>query len=458
MRHAHLSYVETEHKGGTRFHLFPQLPTLEQQNAPETVWVSSPAGSLMPGPADHRMYVIDPIGKEKPYGYYPGPGGSIEHYRPPWPGAVLDMAHPDSDGHFDHLEYGTYEFEQAHAFGSIRFTMDIWERYFERPLEWHFRDYYDRLEILFLRGLDNAFAGFGSVEIGSYTSKKTGDHVEFGLSFDILSHELGHLIIYNEIGLPGTVEVDGEYFGFHESAADMVALISLLHFDSAAVGLLENSRGNLYSYNRLNRFGEVSDNWQLRSAANNKTLYDYEAGWTYEHRLSQVLTGALFDTWVDVFHENLLEAGLISQSLEDLSDRMEGDPEYAAVIQPMFDRAYARNPGGFADALIASRDYMGFAMAALWERLSVETLDYADVYRTFVEVDHDMTGGRHGKIIHGNMRRRGIGIVKAGPRLMPPDEESHAFSDRTATPLDGCACHSRRLPYAVRRNIAENMK
>jgi len=449
-----LGYVETEHTGGTRFRLFPQLPSLDQQEEPETVWVSSPAGSLLPGPADHRMYVIDPVGKERAYGYYPGPGGSTFHYRPPWQGPILPEAYPGPDGHFDHLEFGTYEFEQAHAFGSIRFTMDIWERYFERRLQWHFRDYYDRLEILFLRGLDNAFAGFGSIEIGSYTLK-TGELVEFGLSFDILSHELGHLIIYNEIGLPGKEGVDGEYFGFHESAADMVALISLLHFDSAVVGLLEASSGNLYSYNRLNRFGEVSNNGQLRSASNEITLYEFADGWVHEHRLSQVLTGALFDIWVDIFHEHLLEDHLISGELEDLSDRLEGDPAYQQVVQPLFDQAYSENPGGFADALVASRDYMGFAMAAIWERLTIETLDFADVYETFLEVDHDMTGGRYHRIIHLNMRRRGIGVIKAGPRLAPPDETSHAFSDRTAVPEDAarrCSCH---LPYAVRREIAK---
>ena len=449
-----MAYVETEYTGGTRFRLFPQLPTLEQQQAPETVWVSSPAGTVRPGPSDHRMYVIDPVGKERAYGYYPGPGGATFHYRPPWQGPLLPEARPDPEGHFDHLDPGTYQFEQAHAFGAIRFTMDIWERYFERRLEFHFRDHYDRLEITFLRGLDNAFAGFGSIEIGSYTLD-TGELVEFGLSFDILSHEFGHLIIYNEIGLPGKVEVDGEYFGFHESAADMVALISLLHFDSALVGLLEASSGNLYSFNRLNRFGEVSDNGQLRSASNEVTLYDFADGWVYEHDLSQVLTGALFDIWVDIFHENLLRDGLISGALEDLSDRLEGDPAYQAIVQPLFDEAYARNPGGFADALIASRDYMGFAMAGIWDRLSIETLDYADVYRTFLEVDQAMTGGRHHRIIRLNMERRGIGVISAGPRLSPPDEKSHAFSDRTAVPEDGQHRCARHLPYSIRREIAQ---
>ena len=449
-----MGYVETENAGGTRFRLFPQLPTLDQQEEPETVWVSSPAGSVQPGPSDDRMYVIDPGGKERAYGYYPGRGGSTFHYRPPWQGPILPWARPDPEGHFDHLEYGTYEFEQAHAFGAIRFTMDIWERYFERRLEFHFRDHYDRLEILFLRGLDNAFAGFGSIEIGSYTLK-TGELVEFGLSFDILSHEFGHLIIYNEIGLPGKVEVNGEYFGFHESAADMVALISLLHFDSALVGLLEASSGNLYSFNRLNRFGEVSNNGQLRSASNEVTLYDFVDGWVHEHKLSQVLTGALFDIWVDIFHENLLRNGLISSELEDLSDRLEGDPAYQEVIQPLFDAAYAQNPGPFADALIASRDYMGFAMAGVWDRLSIETLDFADVYHTFLEVDDAMTGGQYHRIISINMERRGIGVISAGPRLAPPDETSHAFSSRTAVPGEGTHCCARHLPYAIRREMAK---
>lgn len=452
-----LGYVETEYTGGTRFRLFPQLPTLDQQGEPETVWVSSPAGSLMPGPADHRMYVLDPIGKERAYGFYPAPDGSTFHYRPPWQGPVLPEAQPTVEGHFDHLETGTIEFEQAHAFGSIRFTMDIWERYFERPLGWHFQDYYDRLEILFLRGLDNAFAGFGSIEIGSYTLK-TGELVEFGLSFDILSHELGHLIIYNEIGLPGKVEVDGEYFGFHESAADMVALISLLHFDSAVSGLLKSSSGNLYSYNRLNRFGEVSNFGQLRSASNTVTLYDFLDGWVYEHKLSQVLTGALFDIWVDVFHELLLERELISGELEDLSDKLEGDPNYQSVIQPLFDEAFADHPEGFADALYASRDYMGFALANIWKELQIETLDFADVFETFLEVDTHMTGGRYHRLIKTNMLRRGIGVVSAGPRLSPPDEKSHAFSARTATPSDLGRCSCRHLPYSVRMAEAARSK
>ena len=48
---------------GTRFRLYPQPRFLDDFEEPETVYVSSPCGSLAPGPSDDRMYTIFPIGK-----------------------------------------------------------------------------------------------------------------------------------------------------------------------------------------------------------------------------------------------------------------------------------------------------------------------------------------------------------------------------------------------------------
>lgn len=434
---------------GTKFRLYPQLPSLESNSESEIVYVSPPAGSLQPGPSDDRMYVIDPIGKERPYGFYDGPFNTQVHYRPPWNGPVRPPAEADNEGHFDHLEPGTPQFEQAHVYGTVRFTLDIWEDYFGHEIDWHFGDTYDNLEILFLRGLDNAYAGFGSIEVGSYQDKG-GTFVELGLSFDVVSHEVGHLIIYSEVGLPATDNLDGEYFGFHESAADMVSLISLMHFDSALIGLLEASHGNLYSYNRLNRFGEVSEFDQLRLASNAATLYDFADGWDSEHELSQPMTGALFDIWVDVFHENLLNRGLISPDVEDLADQLEDNPQYHDILQPIFDEAYAREPEGFARAMADSRDYMGSALANVWSDLSKESLDYGDVFEAFLEADQAINAGEYRSIITNNMLRRGIGQVEVGPRLRPPASDSHAFSPRTAKPDTDQHTHCRHIPFSLR--------
>ena len=67
---------------GTKFRLFPQPGFLEPFQEPETVWVSPRAGSIGPGPADDRMYVVDTINKEQPYQF---------PYLPPYDGPVRPL-------------------------------------------------------------------------------------------------------------------------------------------------------------------------------------------------------------------------------------------------------------------------------------------------------------------------------------------------------------------------------
>ncbi|MGH6917231.1 MAG: hypothetical protein ACREJ0_05950 [Geminicoccaceae bacterium] len=423
---------------GTRFRLFPQHPSLSSSEEPETILVSPPPGAIGPGPSDERMYTILPVGKP-PYSEDFGP------YFPPWTGPMLPPALPGRDGHFDHLAPGTPQFEAAHLFGSVCFTLDIWEGYFGRPIPWHFAERYDRLELAPLPGFDNAQAGYGYIETGEHILPG-GRAVSFSLNFDIIAHELGHLILYQEIGQPTEASAGGEYYGFHEAAADLVGLLAAAHFESVINPLLENTRGNLYVFNRLNRIGEVSDNDQIRLAGNGVRLAEFQHGWDEEHDLSLPLTGAMFDILVDIFHELLLERGLISSGVEDLADQVERVPEFENLIQSLFDRAYARNPPGFRRALLDARDTLGVYLAATWQRLSPHHLTYADVARAMIEVDDELTGGRYRRLISHNFALRDIGSVEVGPRLASPDENSHAFSSRTLAPQP-----RRQQPFAPYR-------
>lgn len=420
---------------GTKFRLFPQPSFSESIDGTEVVWVSSPAGTVGPGPSDERMYVVDPIGKEQAYGAKKGAFGSTTLYLPPWDGEVFSPAAPDELGHFDYLEPGTPEFEAAHLYGTVRRTLDVWEGYFGREIPWHFSAIFDRLEITRLQHLDNAYAGFGFLEAGSHFTE-TGAARPFSLNFDVIAHEVGHLIIYAEVGNPTDESAAGEYHGFHESAADLVAMITVLHFESVVDELFEMTSGNLYTFNELNRFAELSDNAQIRLASNDRKLSEFADGWRKEHDLSQPLTGALFDILVDVFHESLLDRGLIDPRVEDLSDQIEDSPEYDAVMQPLFDRAYHANPEGFRQALFDARDYLGVALARTWSRLSPHYLTYHGVGQAMLDFDDEVTGGLHRRIIENNFLRRGIGLVRVGPRISPPDATSHAFSDRTVVPGD----------------------
>ena len=416
---------------GTRFKLFPQPRFLEEYSEPETVVVSSPAGSLDPGPADHRMYTIFPIGKPKPYGISPDGKDALA---PPWTGEIHPLAMPDEDGHFDYLEPGTEQFEAAHLFGTVRFVLDIWEGYFGRTIPWHGQTHYERQELTILPTLDNAYSGFGFLEMGG--DFKNGGYKPFSLNFDVIAHEVGHAIIYSEVGVPDPEGATGEYYAFHESAADLVALVSSLHFNTLLDHLLENTHGNLYMLNAVNRMAELSGNKQIRIAANDRRLSEYSKGWIKEHKLSQPLTGAFFDILVDIFHECLVERGCISPEMEDLSDKLLATPDYAPVMQALFDEAYAAKPDQFKEALIEARDIMGTYLADTWEVIDRNDLNFSDVAQIFEDIEHKHTGGRFKKIIRGNFDIRDIGWVEVGPQLAPLQEDSHANSVRTLMPLD----------------------
>jgi hypothetical protein len=418
--------------GGTRFKLYPQPGFLDDFKTPDIVTLSAPAGTIGPGPADVRMYTLFPIGKPRPYGIAPSPQHGGRALSPPWHGDIHPPAEPDENGHFDYLEPGTPQFEAAHLFGTTHFVLDIWENYFGRPIPWHFQSVYKRLELSILPSLENAYSGFGFIEVGGDT--RSGIFRPFSLNFDVIAHEMGHLIIYSEIGLPDPKLSQGEYWGFHESAADLVALISSLHFDSLVNSLLDSTSGNLLTYNVLSRMAEIEPHQQIRIAANNVRLSEFAAGWRKEHLLSQPLTGAFFDIFVDIFHEMLLEQGVITQEMEDKSHELLISPEQAPALQTLFDTAFNLNPQGFKDALLLTRDIVGTYLADTWDRLTPENLTYLRVARTFEQVDVETSGGRFEKLIRGNFDMREIGHVRVGPQLAPFGEHSHVKSVRTQVP------------------------
>src|SRR5215472_11812021 len=128
------------------------------------------------------MHVIHPVGKQRPYGINLTPYGSPYLYLPPWHGLVRTPAQPSPSGHFDHLEPGTPEFEAAHVYGGVRWTLDVWEGYFGGPIDWYFRRDYDELEISLLDGLDNAAGGYGFLEVGAGLPA-AGELLPFSLNF-----------------------------------------------------------------------------------------------------------------------------------------------------------------------------------------------------------------------------------------------------------------------------------
>jgi len=434
--------------GGVRFRLFPKPPYAHPDWPPETISVSSPPGSIGPGPADDRMRLIFPIDKRFAYGVNPGPLGTPSLALPPFRGLIHRPVCPDDEGHFDTIPEGTPEFEEAHVFGTVRFVLDIWERYFGRRIEWHFARDYRQLEIVIMPAVDNAYAGYGFMEVGAF-HWGDGAIAPYALNFDVMAHELGHLIIYSTIGVPSPAGARGEYYGFQESAADTTALIATLHFDSLLKHLLEQTRGNLYTFNELDRFAELSPHDQIRLASNNVKLSQFAAGWEDEHALSQPLTGAIFDIVVDIFQELLVECGLIPREIAEATRNVREEPDLAEIVQATFDAAYEGQYDSFRAALVDARDHMGTALAETWKRLKADDFSYLDVGLTMIEVDAAMSGGRFRRALVESFDWREIGRATVGPRLKPPGPRSHMHSARTITPELG-----NRLPRMSYRERA----
>ena len=106
---------------------------------------------------------------------------------------------------------------------------------------------------------------------------------------------------------------------------------------------------------------------------------EFVDGYKNEHDLSEPLTGAIFDILADIFHESLLERGLISPEVEELAEMVEFGGAESAELQDAFDRAYADDSEGFREALVDARDIVGTYLAeTLWD-LDPDFLDYGDV-------------------------------------------------------------------------------
>lgn len=386
-------------KSGTKFRVFPQPRILTAFATPETIRVSVKAKKVLPGPADDRMFVVDAINKRP---YEDGEG-------PPYNGPANPPVQPGSDGHFDHLVPGTREFSAAHMYAVVRRVLDIWEDYFGHVIPWNFTPPFDRLLLIPLIRWDNAQSGFGFLEFGFGRNGALLDFQNpYCENFDVLAHELGHSIIFSQVGFPDTAaEATAEYGGFHESAGDLTALVAALHFDSVVDHLLGSSSGNLFTPNELERVGELSDGDVIRSAFNDLRVGDVGLE---PHDLSQPLTGAFFDVFVEVFQKDLVARSLITQQLADRSFNEANSNVDNEEIQTEFERAFGGNEAGFKAALLTARDYWGQLLARTWGRLSPKFLTYGKIALAALAADRELTGGTHQQTIRASFAWRDISI------------------------------------------------
>ncbi len=393
---------------GTRFRLFAQARYLPSFSQPETVYVSTPPDKIQVGPADDRMFVVDALSK-KPYG---SPGGG----EPQWQGPRRDPVKPGPDGHFDKIDVDSREFSCATMYATVRRVLDIWQDYFGHRIEWFFRINFDRLEMIPVIEWDNAQSGYGFLEFGFGRLAGGGiDHqTPYCQNFDVLAHELGHNILFSQVGVPDSkaAETD-EYGGFQESGGDLTAIVACLHFNSVIDHMLANSKGNLFTVNELSRLGELPDGREIRVAFNYERMSTVS---TEPHDLSLPLTGAIFDIFVDAFQTELVTRGLITADLAKRSTHGAAPNSELPAIQAEFNHAYNGREAEFKKSLLTARDYLGRLLATTWASLSKNFLTYHKVGLAVMNADQVLTQGANRKSIGECLAWREITV--ANPAFM----------------------------------------
>ncbi len=348
---------------GTRFRLYAQAPHVPGYGVPELVWLSTPPDRINPGPQDDRIYVRDPVFEKEPYDF---------PLLPPYPGEVFPPAEAAPDGHFDRLEPGSRQFVAAHAFASVRRVLDIWESYLGRRVEWHFAETYERLEIIPWLDWHNAQSGYGFLELG-VDRGPDGRATPFALNFDVIAHEMGHAIQFSEIGVPDDAGSEADFRAFHEAGADLVSLLSFLHFDTGIDRLLRHCNGNLLVLNELNRIAELAGERQIRLASNSRKLSEVSAE---IHDQSRPFTGAVFDSMVERFHLNLVQQGFADERLLGIDIRAVDESALTRVSRFTAD-AFRARPFLFKSALTEARDAVALALSRAWSRMDNNDLSFA---------------------------------------------------------------------------------
>ncbi|OHV78065.1 hypothetical protein [Ensifer sp. LCM 4579] len=344
---------------GTRFWIFPQPPFIPGYEQPDRVWLSIPPDEIGPGPSDATMYVVDPLFETRPYGL---------DRLPPFDGAGHPPVRPGPDRHFDSISPDSREFLPVHAYACVHFVLQIWQSYVGRPIRWFFDQTFPRLEIVARVNWDNAQAGYGFLELG--VSDTDGIRRPYALNFDTIAHEVGHLILLSETGVPTSLSRGADFFVFSEAFSDIVSLISFLHFDTAIGRLLRRTRGNLLLYNELNRFAETSPETQVRLASNFRRMSEV----TREvHDRALPFIGAIFDTIVELYHRELVQRGCADRRLLDVDLRELAQLDFDRFRAATAD-AFQTRPLIFELALTAARDAVGQALAASLGALDPNTL------------------------------------------------------------------------------------
>jgi len=399
-------------EAGSRFLLYPQDRVVPGFEMPRVVRLSPKPGAIAAGPEDSRIRVVDAI-RKKPYrnirtGEYV--------WRPPYPKRMPreTPVRPGPRGEFDQLEPGTREFSAATAYASVRCVLEIWEYYLGRRISLVGRSRQRKLEIVPRVAAigDNAWSGEWYIELGFAGGDPRQPYCE---NLDVIAHEMGHIILKHVIGPTPTGAREFERRAHDEAGADLVSLVTVLHFERVVDAVLAQTKGKLFSKNIVSRIGEYRVDGTGRRRAGrfffqNQTMRKVASARRSENKyvFARPLLGAAFDILVEIYEARLVRRGLITQDLADRSTHAtaRGHP----AIRREFAARFKTNPDAFAEALREATADFARLLATAWRMARRTGVTFSQTGANLLAADRRLHRGRYADTIRRAFRRRQIAV------------------------------------------------
>lgn len=317
--------VEREFGLQLPFNVFIQDPLVARKHPElgqdEQVWVDWEPG-LADGPTSARFAVVDfnaDTGKLAPAAQWNDQLGSFVHGK-----SALDRT-----------DAGSLQFHQVNVWVLLQRALAFFEdgNGLGRRIPWAFEG--NRLIVVPHAGYgQNAYYDRISKSLQFYYFGEEPDTVYTCLSSDIVSHEFGHAVLdgirpyFNE-----TASV--ETAAFHEFIGDLTAILMSLRNGVFRNWLARETGGDMTKAEQLSsiaeQFGRAAEGKPYLRSAQNKESMSKVASSQSEHRVSQVLTGAMFDILMALSkHYAEVHERTAPQAFWDVAQRMQ-----RMAIQPL---------------------------------------------------------------------------------------------------------------------------
>lgn len=313
---------------------------------------------------------------------------------------------------------GLAQFRQVSVWATLQRALAFFEdsSALGRRIPWGFEG--NRLIVVPHAGQgENAFYDRDSKSLQFYYFGSDPDVVYTCLSTDIVNHEFGHAVLdgirplYNESSLV-------QAGAFHEFVGDLTAILLTLHNGDLRKYLADQTEGKLKEATTIaaiaEEFGEnVEGRPYLRTAINDFKMSDMK-GETSAHRVSQVLTGAMFDILIELGENYRGEPGTTPrQAFWRATDRMQRTAVQPLDLLPPVD--------------VTFRDY---AIAVCRSQQLADPLDPQNYYGMLIKV----------------FRKRGI-LAKADEQQLKEPQYLFERLDLSISPNIGDISRSRGAAY-----------